>query len=345
MNFQKMSKMIMGISVILIMIVTSNQNVSSLIPEIKTDDVVIDDVQILTIIADEFDLNELIGVIDPLESFGCNNTIAGPTVHVTTGEHVQPVDILISEVVVTDYDCIFIPGGLAPDNLIPIPEFITIIQDADALGICLAAICSGPLVFAAADIVDGKNVTGNLSVKAELLAAGGIYFEGAHCITHDHLVTADSPYMFEMVIAITKVLGFYETDPPEIGHTSYELICDGSIHECTLEVEVTDEIGVESVQAFTYKLENGGSTKIQVESPMLLDPEDDDVYCNVIKELSPGDYLIELRVQDLLGNEFTNTSFLELTIEDPNQAGISFGVISVFAILTATILTTRRRKK
>lgn len=326
------------------MIFVSNRPINALDPEFTANVAPMNGIQVLTIIANAFDLNEFTGVVDPLESFGCNNTIAGPTSHISTGEYVQPTDLLISEVDVTDYDCIYIPGGLSPDNLIVIPEFITLIQEADALGICMAAICSGPLVFAEADIVNGKNVTGNISVKAELIAAGGIYFDGARCMTHDYLITGDNPYMFEMVIAITQVLGFYESDPPEVGEPNYELICDGSIFECSLEVEVTDEFGVESVQALAYQLSNGGSTKTLVKSPYLLDPEEDGNYSRTMSGLSPGEYIIELKVQDVLGNEFTNTSFLELSLEGPNQASIGLVAFSAITIITAVILTTMRRR-
>ncbi|MHA1443107.1 MAG: DJ-1/PfpI family protein [Candidatus Heimdallarchaeota archaeon] len=319
MNIQKINRTIIGLSFILIMLGVSYQPITSVDTKINANELPMDGIQILILLEDTFDTSEYYGAKDPLEQFGCNITLAGPRETISTGTETFPVDLLLSEVDVNDYDCLYIPGGLAPEKLILIPEFITLIQQADALELCLAAICSGPLAFAAADIVSDRNVTSNPSVKAELVAAGGNYFDDAHCIRHEHLVSADSPYMLLMVIEMVKALGFYETNPPEILSMDYDLTKSGSNYNFYLEIEATDEF-----EAKFFRLENGGSTKNLVKSPYLQDPEDDGIYNYTILGLDPGDYVIELSVQDLLANIYTNTTFLSFTLEDTDKASIGF---------------------
>ncbi|MHA1355585.1 MAG: hypothetical protein ACTSR1_10470, partial [Candidatus Heimdallarchaeota archaeon] len=82
----------------------------------------------------------------------------------------------------------------------------------------------------------------------ELVAAGGNYFDDAHCIRHEHLVSADSPYMLLMVIEMVKTLGFYETNPPEILSMDYDLTKSGSKYNFYLEIEATDEFAIEYIQ-------------------------------------------------------------------------------------------------
>ncbi|MHA1442375.1 MAG: hypothetical protein ACTSPK_11005, partial [Candidatus Heimdallarchaeota archaeon] len=59
----------------------------------------------------------------------------------------------------------------------------------------------------------------------------------------------------------------------------------------------------------------------------------------------PGDYVIELSVQDLLANIYTNTTFLSFTLEDTDKASIGLLSFMVFSLIIATALNIRRRKK
>jgi protease I len=304
-----------------------------------------EDVQVLVIITNQFNMPEYLGAINQLESYGCNITIAGPFATIGSGSDEIIVDLLISEVVASDFDCMYIPGGVSAEDLCLIPEVLTLLQDANALGICLAAICAGPLVFAAADIISGRNVTGNILIKSTLQAAGGIFFDSGQCVRDDNLVTADGPYLLDLVIEIVKVLGFYENNPPSIGPMYYELNYTSSSIECYLEVQVTDVFGVKSVQAVTYRIEDNGAIRSLVSSIYLTDPDKDSIFSNTITEMTIGDYIIELTVFDILFNGFTNESFLEFTIEQTNQSGIRFGIIGIYTTIVIGVLVIRHRNK
>ena len=114
-------------------------------------------VSILYIMADGFDNTEYTGAKQFFEQFGCSSTVAGPESSLT-GLHDTFVtaDILISQINLADYDCIYIPGGPASGVLAAMPSVTTLIHEANTLNMTLAAICGGPLVFAASGIISGR---------------------------------------------------------------------------------------------------------------------------------------------------------------------------------------------
>ncbi|MHA1556425.1 MAG: DJ-1/PfpI family protein [Candidatus Heimdallarchaeota archaeon] len=300
---------------------------------------------VLMLLDTDFDENEYNGAKNKLVSFGCTIVTTAPTENVESlGELEVTVDLLIGEVVVDDYDCIYIPGGSAPDNLITKPAVLSMIQEANSKSIALAAICSAPLVFAAADIVDGKNVTGSVTVQSELLAAGANYIGGS-CVIDGNLITANYPYMDESCIAIVKVLGYFEEDPPEIGEFSYEVNYTDSKFSCSLEVEITDYFGVLTAKASAYKYENNGIDKNFITYVYLTDQDQDEVFTNTITDLEAGEYCIELYIQDLLWNEFLNETFLELNLQTTVNSAIGIITISGFTTIFLAIYFKRGKKQ
>ena len=106
------------------------------------------------------------------------------------------VDLLISEIDdVTEYDCVLIPSsttvGYDPCiDLIENQEALALIQNAVNANVVVGAFCTGVRVLAAADVIDGRNVTGNPNYTTEYVAAGAI-FAGARVppITDGNIVT------------------------------------------------------------------------------------------------------------------------------------------------------------
>ncbi len=303
-----------------------------------------DGVMVLMLLDNDFDDNEYMGAKNKLVSFGCTivNTATENTVESFGGTYVT-VDLLFAEVDVDDYDCIYVPGGLAPDILITKQAVLTFIQDANAKGLALAGICSGPLVFAAADIVDGKNVTGNISVQKELVEAGG-NFIGGPCVRDGNLITADNPYMDFTCFEIAKVLGYFEEDPPEIGEVTYTIGGTEASISCYLEVEITDFFGVQFVRATAYKYENNHTEKKLVKQVLLKDPDQDEVFNNTITGLENGEHCITLFVPDILGNEFTNESFLELNLLTTENSALEITFVSMCTMIFLACYSKRRRK-
>ncbi|MCW3038487.1 MAG: pfpI, partial [Solirubrobacterales bacterium] len=71
-----------------------------------------------------------------------------------------PVDRVVSEVSVEDYDAVLLPGGtLNPDNLRQDEDAVAFVRDAFQAGKPIAAICHGPWLLVEADVVRGRTLT------------------------------------------------------------------------------------------------------------------------------------------------------------------------------------------
>lgn len=90
------------------------------------------------------------------------------------------------------YDALCVPGGRAPEYLRLNPRVIEIVQHFAEQEKPLAAICHGPQILAAANVIAGKRVSCYPAVAPEVRLAGATYAEIAidDAVTDGHLVTA-----------------------------------------------------------------------------------------------------------------------------------------------------------
>ncbi len=72
-----------------------------------------------------------------------------------------------------DYDALVIPGGRAPEYLRLDPRVLAIIREMNDAKKPIAAVCHGPQLLVAADVLKGRSCTAYASVKPEVQAAGG----------------------------------------------------------------------------------------------------------------------------------------------------------------------------
>jgi len=90
------------------------------------------------------------------------------------------------------FDCIYIPGGYAPDRLRRYPELLAFVKKHYEKGKIVAAVCHGPWVLISAGIVKGKKVTGYYAIKDDIVNAGAIY-TGKEVEVDGNLITATDP--------------------------------------------------------------------------------------------------------------------------------------------------------
>ncbi len=113
-------------------------------------------------------------------------------------------DITPKQAVGTLWDGIFIVGGFCPMEMREDPDVIKIVQDTNKRGALVAPICHGVTVAVAADILRGKNLTGNVRRHQEFINAGGIWHDDAPQID-GNLITAigpaDNGTMLDAIIA------------------------------------------------------------------------------------------------------------------------------------------------
>lgn len=84
-------------------------------------------------------------------------------------------DILIDDISdkdLFDYDCIFVPSGGHWGNVMGVERVIEIIQTSHEEGILVAGICTGMIVLAFADILDGVEVAHNTHATEWLRNSG-----------------------------------------------------------------------------------------------------------------------------------------------------------------------------
>ena len=76
-----------------------------------------------------------------------------------------------------DYDALVIPGGRAPEYLRLNPAVIACVQHFAKASKPIAAICHGPQLLTAANVIKGKTCTAYPAVKPDIDAAGSTWCE------------------------------------------------------------------------------------------------------------------------------------------------------------------------
>lgn len=104
----------------------------------------------------------------------------------------------IADVRADAYDALFIPGGNSPDVVKEDERFVRFVKGFQSKQIF--AICHGPRLLIAADMVRGKTMTAAPSVQPELIQAGAKVID-RDVVTDGNLVTSRKP---EDVQAFTK---------------------------------------------------------------------------------------------------------------------------------------------
>jgi protease I len=102
-------------------------------------------------------------------------------------------DLTLDQVEVEDYDALVLPGGVAnPDKLRIEDRAVEIVQqfmDEDKI---VAAICHAPWLLAEADVIDGRRLTGFISIRTDLENAGGEVVD-EEVVIDDNLITSRKP--------------------------------------------------------------------------------------------------------------------------------------------------------
>lgn len=111
-----------------------------------------------------------------------------------------------------DYAGLVIPGGRAPEYLRLDPKVIEIVQYFDKSKKPIAAICHGPQILVAADVLKGKKTTAYPAVKPDVIMAGAQWVEpsaGAdNAVVDGMLVTAPAwPAHPAFVAEFIRLLG------------------------------------------------------------------------------------------------------------------------------------------
>ncbi len=98
----------------------------------------------------------------------------------------------IGDVQADDYVLLYIPGGKAPLELRENQQVLNFVKTFAQSGKPIAAICHGPQVLAAADLIAGKRIAAWPEIENEITAAGAIFVNEA-LIEDGQFITARMP--------------------------------------------------------------------------------------------------------------------------------------------------------
>jgi protease I len=130
-----------------------------------------------------------------LREAGADVKVVGPKAGETyASKHGYPAkaDVSVADVKASDFDAIIIPGGYSPDHMRRHKSMVDLVTQAGKQGTILAAICHGPWMLCSARCIQGKKVTGFMSVRDDLENAGGKWVDEA-CCRDGNIITSRTP--------------------------------------------------------------------------------------------------------------------------------------------------------
>ena len=92
----------------------------------------------------------------------------------------------------SDYDCMVVPGGFAPDFMRRSDEIIKFANDMVNAGKVIAAICHGGWLLCSTKIYKGKKATCFMAIKDDIINAGADYAD-IECVVDGNLITSRKP--------------------------------------------------------------------------------------------------------------------------------------------------------
>lgn len=99
----------------------------------------------------------------------------------------------VADIRVDSYDAVLLPGGHeGPDRVRGNATVIKFVQEMNAKGKIVAAICHGPWVLCTAEVLKGRSATCYPNMSADLVHAGAQYVE-EKVVVDGNLITADRP--------------------------------------------------------------------------------------------------------------------------------------------------------
>jgi hypothetical protein len=257
---------------------------------------------------------------------------------------------------VTQYDVISIMPGDAHDLLRTNQTSLDLINSAVDQGLVVSAWCRAVRVLAAADVIDGKNITGHADYVTEYEAAGATFNELVQPIVDGSIVTGVRSrfYRDEMCQAIATAVGVYEPDAPVLQNTTASPHPSIQGTNVSLTTVFSDMTGVYTANAKIYALNDITGervSEIHVQYFALEETTTDGVFIGIIENLEIGNYTIDLEVWDLYMNEaFYNDSVNLLIVDqittpgpdDPMNWALPGAVVGTIGVVVLMIFLRRR---
>jgi len=291
-------------------------------------------------------------IIEQFIAYGWSVTIASTNETLTPyycGPTITP-DMLISEVDdVTEYDAISIMPGHGHEVMRTDATSLTLIQDAVDAGLIVSAWCRAVRVLAAADVLDGKNITGWVDYEAEYIAAGATFNLVVPPVTDGNIITSVRSlyYRYEMYEAIAIALGVYESNAPEITDSAIEPAVIQSTSTSTVTLTISEDTGIEQVHMSIYLLNASGiRASDEPTVSMNLEQMGSDTYAGNFSNLEDGLYTMDISVEDVYRNVRNYTDFTSITVGNTPMDPLVLLIVggSVATLLIIVIVVTKLKR-
>lgn len=164
-------------------------------------------VKVAVLVAPGFEEGETLTIADILRRANIEADLVGQE-EVVTGAHdiVVKCDKVMDEKISSNYDMVVLPGGRpGADNLRDNDLVIKAVQEMDAQGKWVAAMCAAPLALERAGILDNRNFTAYLGYQ-DVIKVGN--FKEDIVVVDKNLVTSRGPATtYAFAYALVDVLG------------------------------------------------------------------------------------------------------------------------------------------
>ena len=286
-------------------------------------------------------------ILSVFERYGWSITTTGLNQTLTSCSYLNfethTVDILMTEITdVTEYDAISILPGTEHDLLRTNQTSIDLINFAVDEGIIVSAWCRGVRVLAAADVIDGKNITGNADYESEYVTAGATFNELVPPIIDGNIVTGvrSRYYREEMCEAIATALGVYELDAPEILSTVVTPQPSILGTDVNLTVELSDLSGGYSVEAKVYALDATGERSLLFDKHLVLSEISEGVFSVLVENLGLGNYTVDITAWDVFLNEQEQSDATTLLVVENLPSPTSSGLDPMLLVIPSAMVGT-----
>ncbi|WP_341530910.1 DJ-1/PfpI/YhbO family deglycase/protease [Nostoc sp. UHCC 0302] len=113
-----------------------------------------------------------------------------------------------TEAIAAEFDAVVIPGGMAPDKMRRNPNTVRFVQEAVQQGKLIAAVCHGPQLIIEGDLLKGKQVTGFIAIRKDIINAGGNYIDEPLVVDGNFITSREPGDLPIFTTAILSRLGY-----------------------------------------------------------------------------------------------------------------------------------------
>ena len=205
----------------------------------------------------------------------------------------------------------------------------------------MTSVCGGAYIFAAADIINGTQITGYEGLETVVEAAGGTYVDDT-VVIDDQFITAQYGFHNHLVEAIADLLGYYEETPPSFVNITIEQLED---KQYNVTIETIDASSVNKVTLMIYKILEDNQTTF-IKSETLHKTSDEFIFSGIISFTPDGNYSLDVSIIDCYGNYVleANIAEIEVVTEINTSKTYSTFIISLACIICFAGFTKIRRR-